>query len=74
MKAQLVINEPAPLPPMDMASFSPSQPNGNAPHGVAPTKRYNAFGILEDVPPEDIAAAKPNDAPKGREKKDKKRK
>ena len=74
MKAQLVINEPAPLPPMDMASFSPTQPNGNAPHGVAPSKRYNAFGILEDVPPEDVAAPKPSDAPKGREKKDKKRK
>lgn len=75
MKAQLVLNEPEPLPPMDMASFgSPPAPNGKGPaNAAAPTRRYNAFGILEDVPPEEVSAPKPDDEPKKRDRKDRKK-
>lgn len=74
MKAQLVVNEPEPLPP-DMAAFSPPPaPNGTAPqNGAAPTRRYNAFGILEDIPPEELAPRPPVEESK-RDRKDKKRK
>lgn len=77
MKAQLVLNEPEPLPPLDMAAFMPQQSNGNAPLNgapTAPTRRYNAVGILEDVPQEEPAAPKPNPQAKPRDRKDKKRK
>ena len=77
MKAQLVLNEPEPLPPMDLSAFMPAQQNGNAPpHGAAamPTRRYNAFGILEDVPPEEIATPKPAAEPRPRNRKDRKKK
>ena len=77
MKAQLVLNEPEPLPPMDLSAFMPARQNGNAPpHGAAamPTRRYNAFGILEDVPPEEIATPKPAAEPRPRNRKDRKKK
>lgn len=76
MKAQLVVNEqePLPLPPMDMAAFSPPPaPNGTAQNGAAPTRRYNSFGILEDIPPEELATRAPVEESK-RDRKDKKRK
>jgi preprotein translocase subunit SecA len=43
LKAQIVFEEPVPPPlPLPMPDARPS--------GQAPKKRYNAFGILEDVP------------------------
>ena len=71
-----MINEPEQLPPMDMSAFMPSQPNGTAPQNGAaamPTKRYNAVGILEDVPPDELPVPKASDESKSRERKDKKR-
>jgi preprotein translocase subunit SecA len=59
---QLVFDEPA--PPMDDAG--PNGANGNGggrievvsePPRHRPTKRYNALGILEDIPPEELFAA-----------------
>lgn len=71
MKAQLVLNEPE--PPMDVSHLIPPEPVAPAPQTRAvPTKRYNAFGILEDVPPEDIAAPRP-EVPKARDRKDRKK-
>jgi preprotein translocase subunit SecA len=75
MKAQLILNEPEPppLPMRDPALFGGTS-NGTAPsNGAAPTKRYNAFGILEDIPPEEQTKAEPSDT-KGRDKKDRKKK
>jgi preprotein translocase subunit SecA len=74
MKAQLVLNEPE--PPMDIASLiPPPPPNGTVgQNGAAPTRRYNAFGILEDIPPEELAAPKPDSEPKPRDRKDRKKK
>ncbi len=75
MKAQLVLNEPEPPPPMDFGAFTPQRPNGSGPQGgAAPTKRYNAFGILEDVPPEELGLPKSSDEPKPRDRKDRKKK
>ena len=74
MKAQLVLNEPEPEPMRDISALIPPQPNGTAPQqGGAPTKRYNAFGILEDIPPEVLDAPK-SDEPKPRDRKDRKKK
>lgn len=76
MKAQLVINEPEPLQQMDMSAFMPSQPHGSAPQNgaaAAPTKRYNAVGILEDVPQDEPMAPKRTPEAKPRDRKDKKR-
>jgi preprotein translocase subunit SecA len=71
MKAQLVLNEPE--PPMDVSHLIPPEPVAPAPQTRAvPTKRYNAFGILEDVPPEDISAPRP-EVPKARDRKDRKK-
>ena len=71
MKAQLVLNEPE--PPMDVSRLIPPQPVTPAPQDrTAPTKRYNAFGILEDVPPEEIASPRP-EVPKARDRKDRKK-
>jgi preprotein translocase subunit SecA len=77
MKAQLVLNEPE--PPMDFASLIPPPPpplpNGSAgQNGAAPTKRYNAFGILEDIPPEELSAPTRDPVPKPRDRKDRKKK
>jgi len=75
MKAQLVLNEPEPLPPMDLAAFIAPQPNGAGPApGAAPTKRYNAFGILEDIPSGELPSRKESDPPKPRDRKDRKKK
>ncbi|MDB4915449.1 MAG: Protein translocase subunit secA [Gemmatimonadetes bacterium] len=46
LKVQLVIEEGP--PPVDPASFAPQPP-------AAPTRRYNALGVLEDVPAEGVA-------------------
>jgi preprotein translocase subunit SecA len=75
MKAQLVLNEPE--PPMDIASLIPPPPSPNGAagqNGAAPTKRYNAFGILEDIPPEELAAPTQESEPKPRDRKDRKKK
>lgn len=75
MKAQLVLNEPEPLPPMDLSAFIPPQPNGAGPApGAAPTKRYNAFGILEEIPPDEEPPRKDSGEPKPRDRKDRKKK
>jgi preprotein translocase subunit SecA len=47
LKVQLIV-EPPPPPP-------PSMLGGNGPRG-GPTKRYNALGILEDIPSEETAS------------------
>jgi preprotein translocase subunit SecA len=71
MKAQLVLNEPE--PPMDVSHLIPPEPVAPAPQNLAaPTKRYNAFGILEDIPPGEIAAPR-SEAPKARDRKDRKK-
>ena len=44
LKVQLVIEPPAPPPP---------------PMPQRPTKRYNAMGILEDIPSDDVAVSEP---------------
>ncbi len=75
MKAQLVLNEPEPPPPMDLSAFIPPAPNGAGPApGVAPTKRYNAFGILEDIPLDELPSRKESEEPKPRDRKDRKKK
>jgi preprotein translocase subunit SecA len=70
MKAQLVLNEPE--PPMDVSHLIPPEPAPAPPSGAPPTRRYNAFGILEDIPPEELAAPK-SDEPKPRDRKDRKK-
>ena len=71
MKAQLVLNEPEPL--MDVSHLIPPEPQAPVPLGAgAPTKRYNAFGILEDIPPEALAAP-PAAEPKSRDRKNRKK-
>ncbi len=74
MKAQLVLNEPEPLPPMDLSAFSPPSNGATPPTGAGPTKRYNAFGILEDIPPEDVPPVRESVEPKPRDRKDRKKK
>jgi preprotein translocase subunit SecA len=73
MKAQLVLNDPGDEPPpMEFPPMLPPEPP--APQGgPGPTKRYNAFGILEDVPPEELAP-RPESEPKPRDRKDRKKK
>ena len=58
MKAQLVLNEaPDEAPMEDVSRLIPPEPPAPSPqNGAVPTKRYNAFGILEDIPPEEIEA------------------
>jgi preprotein translocase subunit SecA len=62
LKAQLVF-EPAPVQEMDFSSYGGSLPgdgdgNGSSgrPADGRPTKRYNALGILEDIPQEELYA------------------
>ena len=58
LKAQLVF-EPAPEPDYGsfMADTNSSIDNGNGrPTDGRPTRRYNALGILEDIPPEELYA------------------
>lgn len=43
LKVQLVVEEPAPLPEPELVP-------------VAPTRRYNALGVLEEIPAEPVAA------------------
>jgi preprotein translocase subunit SecA len=57
LKAQLVF-EPAPPPVVITAPAG----DGGRPADGRPTKRYNAMGILEDVPPESTGAADVVDA------------
>jgi len=47
LKVQLIVEPPAPPPPVL---------GGGGPRG-GPTKRYNALGILEDIPEEESPAA-----------------
>ena len=70
MKAQLLLDAPAPEPMPDIAQLIPPEPTPQ--NGARPTKRYNAFGILEDIPPEELAPPPPRMEPKA-EKKDKKK-
>jgi preprotein translocase subunit SecA len=73
MKAQLVFNEPEPLPMRDPGAFLSAPPA--TPNGTGPTKRYNAFGILEDIPLEEQQAPKPTSGDdKPRDRKDRKKK
>ncbi len=53
LKAQLVF-EPAP-----MEAFAPPMPEAQPlrDEGARPTRRYNALGILEDIPPEELLEA-----------------
>ena len=76
MKAQLVLNEPEPEPMRDITDLIPPQFGNGAesPQFGAPTKRYNAFGILEDIPPVELAAPKVEAEPKPRDRKDRKKK
>ncbi len=76
MKAQLVLNEPEPEPMRDPLAFLHPPEGPSAPqNGSAPTKRYNAFGILEDIPPEELAAPRAQESePKPRDRKDRKKK
>jgi len=67
LRAQLVFAPP------ETAAPSQARPNGTGPQdgstpGRGPTRRYNALGILEDVPaeePEPAKAAEPAPAPAG---------
>jgi preprotein translocase subunit SecA len=52
LRAQLVFDQPAAPDPM---RFGPS--HGGDQGGGRPTKRYNALGILEDIPLEELEAA-----------------
>ncbi len=76
MKAQLLLNEPEPEPALlrDVSALIPPPPAAPT-NGIA-TKRYNAFGILEDIPPEELARlhAPKEQEPKSRDRKDRKKK
>ena len=56
LRAQITFEQPRSLPPMflsdDDIDPSGSGPNGRRPRGAppAPARRYNALGVLEDVP------------------------
>ncbi|HET7620788.1 MAG TPA: preprotein translocase subunit SecA [Gemmatimonadaceae bacterium] len=57
LRVQLVF-EPPPLPPQggDGAGGAGRGPRGGSPAGTGgtrPTRRYNALGVLEDIPPEE---------------------
>ena len=55
LRAQLVFSPPEPAAPQ------PPRPNGSGPQGgSAPARRYNALGILEDVPAEEPEPASQN--------------
>ena len=55
LRAQLVFSPPEPAAPQ------PPRPNGSGPQGgSAPARRYNALGILEDVPAEEPEPAPQN--------------
>ena len=73
MKAQLLLNEPEPEPFGDLSAFIPPEPAAAPPHGGPPTKRYNAFGILEDIPAEELVP-KVEAEPKPRDRKERKKK
>ena len=73
MKAQLLLNEPEPEPFGDLSAFIPPEPAATPPHGGPPTKRYNAFGILEDIPAEELVP-KVEAEPKPRDRKERKKK
>ena len=47
LRVQLVVDQPAPPPPPPSVFGPPGRP----------TRRYNALGILEDIPPDELAAA-----------------
>ncbi|HMF87304.1 MAG TPA: SEC-C metal-binding domain-containing protein, partial [Gemmatimonadaceae bacterium] len=56
LRAQITFEQPRPLPPMflsdDDSDSGDGSPNGRRPRGgpPAPARRYNALGVLEDVP------------------------
>jgi preprotein translocase subunit SecA len=53
LKAQIVFEEPPLPPPVVPPRLDAAAPEGGRPPGGRPTKRYNAFGILEDIPPDE---------------------
>jgi preprotein translocase subunit SecA len=63
LRAQITFEQPRPLPPMFLSDADGSEEDGSGPNGrrprggpPAPVRRYNALGVLEDVPPgEEVA-------------------
>jgi len=56
LRAQITFEQGPPPPQLPDVGGDGSGPNGRRPRGPAgPTKRYNALGVLEDVPPEEEA-------------------
>jgi preprotein translocase subunit SecA len=53
LRAQLVFDAPQ---PMDMSQFGPPSDPFEQSRGSRPAKRYNALGILEDIPLEELEA------------------
>ena len=49
LRAQITFEQPRPLPPMFLSDDG-SEGNGAARRPTGPTKRFNAMGVLEDVP------------------------
>jgi preprotein translocase subunit SecA len=57
LRAQITFEQPRPLPPMFLSDDDGSDQDGSGPNGLrprggppAPARRYNALGVLEDVP------------------------
>jgi preprotein translocase subunit SecA len=67
LRAQLVFNAPPPPPPPsfgpDGGRRSPFGPEGDG--GRRPQRRYNALGVLEDIPAEEPVAQSPQPAQSG---------
>jgi preprotein translocase subunit SecA len=67
LKVQLMFNE-QPVGAGQSSGFGRGDGNGNGatapgrPAGGKPTKRYNAFGILEDIPPDEQSPGEPTGA------------
>ena len=67
LKVQLMFNE-QPVGAAQSSGFGRGDGNGNGatapgrPAGGKPTKRYNAFGILEDIPPDEQSQEQPTGA------------
>ena len=50
LRAQITFEQPRPLPPMFLSDDGSGE-NGEPRRGPAPSRRYNALGVLEDVMP-----------------------
>jgi preprotein translocase subunit SecA len=50
LRAQITFEQPRPLPPMFLSDDGSGE-NGEPRRGPAPSRRYNALGVLEDVVP-----------------------